>query len=64
LLEVIGGEQQAVGPVKAKPSNVLLDSFDVFGLFLYGIGIVEAQIAEAAEFGSDAEVKARQRCRS
>ena len=45
-------------PVEAEPMHVGLDRVDIFLLFLGRIGIVEAQIALAAEFLGDAEIQA------
>ena len=56
LLEVIGGEVQFV-PLEAKPADVVLDGFDVLGLFGGGVCVVEAEVAFAAELAGDAEVE-------
>ena len=47
-----------LAPVEAEPAHVGLDGVDVFLLFLGRIGIVEAQMAAAAEFLGDAEIQA------
>ena len=49
LLEVVGGEVQVLAPVEAEPAHVLLDGVDVLLLLLDGVGVVEAQVAAAAE---------------
>jgi hypothetical protein len=53
--EVVRGVAQVV-PVVAEPAHVVLDGGDVFGVFLRRVGVVQAQVAHAAEFGGDAEV--------
>ena len=58
LLEVVGGVVLAVAPVEAEPADVLLDGVDVLDVFLDRVGVVEAQVAAAAELGGDAEVEA------
>jgi hypothetical protein len=45
-----------VVPVVAEPAHVVLDGGDVLGVFLRRVGVVQAQVAHAAEFGGDAEV--------
>src|SRR5690606_13090261 len=46
------------GPVEAEPAYVFLDRGDVLGVFLGWVGVVEAQVAAAAELLGDAEVQA------
>ena len=58
LVEVVGGVEQPVLPVEAQPADVLDDRVDVFGLLLARVGVVEAQVAQAAELRGDAEVQA------
>ena len=58
LLEVIGGVVPPVFPVEAQPADILLDGLDVLHLLLHRVGVVEAQVALAAEFRRDAEVNA------
>ena len=58
LLEVVGGVEQAVGPVEPEPADVLLDGVDVLDIFLRRVGVVEAEVAQAAELLGDAEVQA------
>src|SRR5690606_20096320 len=53
-----GGEVKMLAPVEAQPAHVPLDRFDELLLLLQGIGVVEAQIAAAAEFLGDSEVQA------
>ena len=58
LLEVVGGEVQVLAPVEPQPADVGLDGVDVLLLFLHRVGVVEAQMAAAAELAGDAEVEA------
>ena len=58
LLEVIRRVIEVLAPVEAKPLHIALDRVDVFLLFLGGVGVVEAQMAAAAELLRDAEVEA------
>ena len=58
LLEMIGGEVEMVAPIEAEPANVLLDALDELVLLLGRVGVVEAQVATAAELLGDAEVEA------
>src|SRR4029077_7429900 len=51
-----------VGPAADQPLNIRNDRVHVFDFFLGGIGIVHAQIADAAEFARDAEVQANRFC--
>ena len=46
------------GPLEAQPLDVFLNGFDVFGVFLDGVGIVEAQVAQAAVFLGQSEIDA------
>ena len=55
LIEIIGGVVDG-GPFATEPADVLHDGIDVFGFFLGGIGVVEAQIAFAAEFLRESEI--------
>ena len=47
-----------LAPVEAEPVDIALDGVDVFLLLLGRIGVVEAQIALAAELLGDAEIQA------
>ncbi len=58
LLEIVGGEKLAIPPVKAEPPHVGLDGVHVLLLFLYGVGVVEPEIARTAELRRDPEVDA------
>ena len=58
LLEIVGRVIEVLAPVEAEPAHVALDGVDVFLLFLGRIGVVEAQVAAAAEFLRDAEIEA------
>ena len=55
LAEVIA-RIELVRPLIAEPLDVALDALDVLGLFLLGIGVVEAQVGLAVEFLCEAEV--------
>ena len=50
LLEVVGGEVQALRPIESEPLDVALDRVDVLHPLLCRVRIVEAQVAAAAEF--------------
>ena len=58
LAEIVGGVEEAVFPIEAQPADVLHDGIDVLGLFLCGVGVVEAQVGFAAELGGQAEIQA------
>ena len=58
LVEVVGSVVHVAFPLEAEPLHVLLDGFDVFGIFLHRVGIVEAQVALAVIFLCKAEVDA------
>ena len=58
LLEMVGRMVEVRPPVEAEPAHVALDRVDIFLLLLGRVGIVEAQVAAAAEFLGDAEIKA------
>ncbi len=58
LLVIIRRVVFALVPVKSQPLHVVLDRIDVLDVFLDGIGVVEAEVAVAAEFAGDAEVEA------
>ena len=57
LAEVVGGVAEPL-PLEAEPAHVLPDGVDVLLLFLFGIGVVEAQVGLAAELVGEAEVDA------
>jgi hypothetical protein len=50
LLEVVGGEVEALRPIESEPLDVALDRVDVLHPLLCRVRIVEAQVAAAAEF--------------
>ena len=58
LLEIVRGVIEVLAPVEAEPAHVALDGVDVFLLLLGRIGVVEAQMAAAAELLGDAEIEA------
>src|SRR5579872_5708183 len=45
-------------PIEAEPAHVALDRVDIFLRLLGGVGVVEAQVADAAIFLGDAEIQA------
>ena len=57
LLEVVGRVEQVVAPVEPEPAHVGLDGIDVRLLLLLGVGVVEPEVAAAAELARDAEVE-------
>jgi hypothetical protein len=61
-LEIVRRMVQMLAPVEAEPVYVPLDGVDVFLLLLHRIGIVEAQVAAAAEFDGKSEVQADRLC--
>ena len=58
LLEIVGGVVEPVLPIEAQPADVLHDRVDVLDVFFAGVGVVEPQVAQAAELLGDAEVQA------
>ena len=58
LLEVIRCEEQSIFPVESEPFDVVLNGFNIFHLFLFRVGVVEAEIALATVFLSDAKIEA------
>ena len=58
LLEVVAGVIEVLAPVEAEPADVAHDRVDVLLALLGGIGVVEAQVAAAAELPGHAEVEA------
>ncbi len=57
-LEVVGRVIEVLAPVEAEPLHVALDGVDVLLLLPGRVGVVEAQVAAAAELLGDAEVEA------
>ena len=49
LSEIVRGEVFAVGPIEAQPFHVLFNRLDELIFFLERVGVVEAQVAFAAE---------------
>ncbi len=49
---------QPVGPVEAQPAHVVHDGVDVFHVFLAGVGVVEAQVAQPLVLGRQSEIEA------
>ena len=58
LVEIIGGVALLAGPLEAQPLDIGLDRVDVFLIFLGRIGVVETQVALAAELFGQAKVQA------
>ena len=58
LLEIVRGVVQVLAPVETEPADVALDGVDEELLFLDWIGVVEPQMALAAELAGDPEVQA------
>ena len=58
LIEIVRRVVEVLAPIEAQPAHVALDGVDVFLLFLGRIGVVEAQVAAAAELLGDAEIQA------
>ena len=55
--EIVRSVAQAV-PVEAQPAHVVLDGAHVFGVFARRVGVVQAQVADAAKLGGHAEIQA------
>mmetsp|Transcript_75480 Transcript_75480/g.233016 ORF Transcript_75480/g.233016 Transcript_75480/m.233016 type:complete len:286 (+) Transcript_75480:1189-2046(+) len=58
LLEVVRCVVCRTGPLKPQPPDVLLDAVDELLLLARRVGVIEAQVARAAELVRDAEVQA------
>ena len=56
LLEVVAGVQRLAVDREAEPGEVGDDAVDVARVLGVGVGVVEAQVADTAELGGDAEV--------
>src|SRR5439155_14597535 len=56
LLEVVAGVVEVRAPVEAEPADVAHDAVDVLLALLRRVGVVEAQVAAAAELPGHAEV--------
>src|SRR5436309_13491600 len=50
--------QAMIRPTADEPGDILEDGIHIFDLFLGGVGVVIAQVANAAELARDAEVEA------
>ncbi len=59
LLEIIGAVKQPVAPVEAQPVDILLNGLHKLGVLLGGVGVVKAQVAQAAKLFRRAEVDAQ-----
>ncbi len=58
LLEIVAGMMEVRAPIEGEPAHVAHDGVDIGLLLLGRIGVVEAQMAAAAEFLGDAEIEA------
>ena len=58
LFEIVRRVMQVHAPVEAEPVHITLDGVDELLLLLGRVGVVEAQVAAAAEFVGDAEIQA------
>ena len=58
LLEVVRRVEEVLAPVEAEPAHVRLDGVDVRLLLPFRIGVVETEVAAAAELARDAEIEA------
>ena len=47
-----------IAPIESQPPHVRLDRVDEFLLLLGGVGVIETQVAVAAEFLRDAKIQA------
>ena len=56
ILKIVRGIVEAVVPIVAQPMNVLFDRIDIFNVLLGGVGIVHAEVADAAVFLRCAEI--------
>ena len=48
-----------LAPIKTEPAHVALDCVDIFLLFPGRVGVIETQVATAAEFLCDPEIEGR-----
>ena len=55
LLKIVRGMIN-IAPLESKPLDVFFDGFNVFGVFLLRIGVVQTQVAHTAKFLGDAKV--------
>ncbi|OPZ12598.1 MAG: hypothetical protein BWZ10_02078 [candidate division BRC1 bacterium ADurb.BinA364] len=56
--EIVRSVIKAFAPVPSQPADIVFNRLDILGFFLGRIGVVEAQMAAAAEFARYAEVEA------
>ena len=59
LFKIIGAIEETVAPVEAQPMDILLDGIHILGVLLGGVGVVHAQVAQAAVTLGGAEVDAK-----
>ena len=57
-LEVVGREVEVLPPLVPQPPDVVLDRVDELRILLQGVGVVESQMAPAAELACHLEVEA------
>ena len=55
LLKIVAGIVD-VSPLETKPLNIMLNTFNIFCVFLDGVRVVEAQVAHATIFFGQAKV--------
>ena len=58
LLEIRGGETHLAIPLVAQPAHVFLDGIDVLLALLFGVGVVEAQVAAPPKALREAKIHA------
>ena len=58
LLEIVRGVTHLQLVAAGEPFDIADDGIDVFDVFLAGVGVVEAQTADAVELIGDAEIEA------
>ena len=56
--EIIRSIEFAIIPAESKPMNIFLNRINIFNILLYGIGIVEPEVAKTPEFSRKPEIKA------
>ena len=56
LFKIVRAIEEPVSPVKAQPVNIGLDRVDILCVFLRGVRVVHAQVAQAAEFFRRSEI--------
>ena len=49
-------------PLEPEPADIILDAFNIFGLFSDGVGVIEPEVGIPAEFLCQAEIQANTGC--